>query len=330
MNKGKTIYLFYFSFLIFHSSLSFSQDTLVLRNGQKMGVKVIFLGYKLFYSIPSSEQKMSIGYSKVMYIKYGNGNIYTINTKERNPKDTIPVKLEPYILFSGGGSAPDPNGYGGSIFKFDPIYSGYALGGYSTSVTGGFNFAMGWELTGQFSYMRNAIDATGFLNETTDMFINPIESPSYNNNISNPTAIGTYYYNNYSALLGISRNYGDKVVSMGFSLMFGDLVTSLSTIHGVTSNDLYFLNLDAETHSDFAWEVGMHMDIKIAHHFFIRGMIDIQISSMTNGGGFQVGDLATGNTIYSGSYSGAVNTNNYPSSFDIDLYNLRLGLGYKF
>lgn len=68
----------YFSLFIFHSSLCLAQDTLVLKNGQKMGVKVISVVDRIQYSIPPDTKQLSIGFSNVNYIKYKDGSVYHV------------------------------------------------------------------------------------------------------------------------------------------------------------------------------------------------------------------------------------------------------------
>jgi hypothetical protein len=330
------ITLLYFSLFVFHSSLCVAQDTLVLKNGQKMAVKVIYVAPDIIYSIPPSDKQKLMWRSKVSYIKYSGGSIYTINT---NANDSAWRKWKPYILVSGGLNKPwSFSGYGASSYysNYDGYgYSGYASNGSDFSLTGGIKNYRGWELTGSFSYIRNQLDASGYMTETiADFFL----SPNNIGHLNNVNAIGSYYYNNYALLAGITKSWGRAPnVSFGISLLFGDFITYTPALYGIASGYSYngtnsvsdYFNMNSETQGNFIAEFGLHLDIPIEKHFFLRFLAEFQFSGLKNGGGYQYVDITSGNTIYSGTYSGGANGFNY-SSFFVGLTDLTAGVGYKF
>jgi hypothetical protein len=334
--------LIYFSFLLLSPSFSFAQDTLVLRDGKKMAVQVTFVGYKIFYCIPPSDQKMAIGFSKVEYIKYKDGYIYSINTRKLNENDTIPlVKLEPYLLVAAGTSNPWTfSGYGADSYYngYDGYgYSGYALDGSDFSFTGGVNIIRGWGVIGMFSYIRNQFDASGIMNETVNnFFINDNDIIS----INNVDAIGNYYYTNYSLLLGINKDWlWHKRVGFGLGLLFGKFITHTPALHGTATgfamdgNNITqtpatdYFNMNSEVQTNSVTEMNFHINAFITHHIFIRAMLEFQLTGLANSGGYQIVDIPSGNTLYSGSYMGS--SYRY-SGFFVGLTDVTLGVGYRF
>ena len=336
--------LIYFSLLILNSAFCKAQDTLVLRNGQKMGVKVILVDNRITYSIPPADKQISISISKIRRIKYGDGTAFT----NGDSTDADKVKFcNPYIIFSGGSSIPIGNNGEHSYYNLDDetgdysyYYSGYEDNGSIFSVTGGMNFYKGWSLTGMFSYVRNKFDASGFMTEKAGFFIDTSNLTTTNLAaflpITSVSAIGTYYSSNYSCLLGMSRDWQYKYGSIGFSVMVGPLIHETPALHGVAtyepahSNTIsyYYLNLNAETQSSFDFVIGLHGDINITHHIFIRGLVEIHISDITSiGGAYQVVNMTTGNTFYSGSFA---NASYAPTLLSEAMLNVTAGVGYKF
>ena len=82
------------------------------------------------------------------------------------------------------------------------------------------------------------------------------------------------------------------------------------------------MNTNSSTQSNFDFEINMHLDIKISHHIFLRGLIEFQNSSYSTGGAYQLVDINNGSTFKSGGY--------YGNSLDIAIFNATLGVGYKF
>ena len=238
-------------------------------------------------------------------------------------QDTIKPKCSPYLAVTGGLSLPLFGGYGKNYYNpttSDYQYSGYASDGTAFSATAGVTFRSGWELAGMFSYMRNKIDANGYVNENDALFFgSSLQNYSFN-------TIGTYYYTNYGWLVGIGNNIGNNYVSTGISLMAGELITQQPAILE-NVNNAYHINLSSETHADFVAELGLHLDIKLAGNLFLRGMVDCLFSRLTTGGAYQYLKVPTGDVLYSGTYGG---TNSYPTSFNVEILNTTIGLGYKF
>lgn len=313
-----------FSLFVFHSSLCHAQDTIVLRDGQKMSVKIVSVNDFVIYTIPPGDKLLYFRRKKVRRIKYSDGVTYTIN-------DTVRPNWKPYILVSGGASLPTFNGYGGEQFSYNvendypPLTSGYAKNGSIFSITGGINFSPKWEITGMFSNIRNKFDAGPIMDEADDLSIHYIGSIN---------AIGNnYYYNNYSWLLGFTKNAEGKHVSFGFSLMVGELITTVPALHATgvyymtgpagnqTTYNSYF-TMNSETQNDFSVEIGIHADVKIAQHIFLRAMADLQFSGLSEAGNYEITDVANGNMLYSGAYA-------IPGFF-VSLFNTTVGLGYRF
>lgn len=354
--------LIYFLLFIFHFSLLHAQDTLVLRNGQKMAAHVLFIayfsqpqdtsalrnqpapvtsiGYRIFYTIPPDTHKMSVRFSKVMYIKYKNGSIYTIHTPPRD-SDKTHIKIEPYLIASGGFSRPWAfSGYGASSYypEYDGYgYSGYASPGSGYSLSGGISIIRGWSVTGMFSYIRNPFDASGIMNETVaDFYLNDNGIIS----IDNVDAIGNYYYNNYSILAGINKDWlWHKRVGLGIGMLFGRFITHTPALHGLATGyamDGYnitqtpasdYFNMNSEVQNNPVTELNFHINAFITHHIFIRVLMEFQLTGLTNGGGYQIVDINSGNTVYSGSYQGSGYSS---SSFFVGLTDITIGVGYRF
>lgn len=353
----------YFSLFIVHSSFAQTQDTIVLRNGQKMAVHVLFIGYfsepqdtlvlrnqpanvtsigyRIFYRISPDTQKMSIRFSKVMYIKYKNGSIYTIHTEPRD-RDKTRVKIEPYLVVSAGTSHPWTfSGYGANTYNNNPEdgygYSGYAYNGTDFSLSGGISIIRGWSVIGMFSYIRNQFDASGIMDETVaDFYLNGNGVIS----INNINAIGNYYYTNYSFLAGINKDWAwHKKVGLGIGIMFGDFITRTPALHGLATGfamDGYnitqtpasdYFNMNSEKQTNGVTELNFHMNVFVTPHIFIRAQVEFQLTGITNGGGYQIVDVNSGNTVYSGYYSGSdLNS----SGFFVGLTDATVGVGYRF
>lgn len=323
-----------------------AQDTLVLKNGEKMVVKVVSVDEKINYLLPPDNKQMSVRLSKVRRIKYEDGTRFTNNddgSKFTNNRDTARKKWKPYILVSGGVSMPWAfSGYGATGFysSYDGYgYSGYANNGSDFSLTYGLKNHRGFEFTGMFSYIRNEFDASGVMTETIANFLggNGFILPSQNGN--NVSAIGTYYYKNYSILAGISKSWGTKNVSAGFSIMLGDFITVEPAMQGIATNNpayngqtspSYYFNMNSETENNSDFVVSLHIDASITKHFFLRLLAEFQLSGLTNGGSYQIVDAATGSILNSGSYP----SNNLPSWVNSNLFvgltDLTAGIGYKF
>lgn len=321
-------------FLLLQISFCRAQnDTIVLRNGQKIGAKVISVSGFVIYSIPPSEKKLYFGRSKVNYIKYKDGSIYTI----KHNKDSI--KLKTYVAISGGASFPIFQGYGGHLYNNDPEegeYSGFANNGTAFAITAGLKIYNGWELTGMLSYIRNSFDATGFMSETADMDIFNIQTLGFTT--SDIKAIGSYVYTNYSYLIGVTKSWKDKLGGVGFSLMIGDFIEYEPALHGIEETSYSFysngityntnlgdeFNMNSETKKNLVLELNIHGDINITQHIFLRALVELEFTGITNSGGYQVIDPAY---TFSGVYSGA--NSYYPSQYNISLANAMLGIGYK-
>jgi hypothetical protein len=69
----------YFSLFIFSFSLCSAQDTIVLKNGSKMAVKIVSVGDFVVFNQPPNQQDQRMDNSKIYYIKYADGSKYTIN-----------------------------------------------------------------------------------------------------------------------------------------------------------------------------------------------------------------------------------------------------------
>jgi len=96
-------YLLYFSLFILHISLCSAQDTIVLRTGIKTGVKVISVGDFVVFNQPPNHQDQRMENSKVAYIKYADGYIYTVNRPEIGPtpkSEIYQYNDSAYTLFS--------------------------------------------------------------------------------------------------------------------------------------------------------------------------------------------------------------------------------------
>lgn len=317
----------------FHTSFVSAQDTIVLRNGKKMDVKVIsFAAGEITYSIPNDSNPRHIANSKINYIKYADGSRYTIGESD------VPFRSKPYVLISAGLALPWAfSGYGADSYNSDPDegygYSGYAEKGYEFSATAGWQLSRsGWELTGMFSYIRNELDATGIVSETINNF-HLGQNIIYVQNIS---AIGNYAYSNFPIFAGFTKNWGKATVHAGISFLFGDFITYTPALHGIVTGQGaygynqnpvgYYFNMNSETQNNFIFNMGMHLDNDITKHIFIRFLLEFQLSGLQNSGGYQFADM-NGNTVSSGTYNG----NSYASSsFFVGLTNLSIGLGYKF
>jgi hypothetical protein len=305
-------------------SICWAQDTLVLRNGQKISVKVISVNIDVVYFIPPDVKKKSIRYSKVRYIKYGDGAIYT-------NKDT--VKAKPYILISGGKSIPF-SGYGRDYYNSDLgeyIYSGYASDGFVLSLLGGLKFNSGWEISAMFSYCQNEFNATGFMNESAAIFMDNYMKINGNFiNSVNTTMYGTYYYNNYSCLVGITKDWEKGPICFGLDLMGGELISIEPYLHGIATlpgYNSYYLNVNSDQKESFNLGIGVHLDVKIFHKLFVRGIFDIQYASPAHSANYQFVDMTNGNVVYSGTLSDG---GYHSTKLSTGIVNASLGIGYAF
>lgn len=320
--------LIYFSLLVLSSLLCQAQDTLVLRDGQKMVVKIISFTNKVVYSVPPSDKEIAISQSKIEYIKYSDGTKFTIYHASES------IHKEPYIVMSAGYVQPSTSsGFGASTYNPDPeyryAYSGYANTGEDVSLTGGFKISNnGWELTGMVSYIRNGINATGVLNETMADFYLAIP------NVYNLTAVGNYYYSNIPVLVGFTKNWGGNVVRVGMHMLGGVLITHTPGMTGdfttfpYTAGNYtvpYSFSLKSQTQANVIFDMGFNLDITLSKQIFLRTGIDFELSGLDNHGEYEIQNLANGN-VTSGTYKGSTNN---PSSFLLRQINLSLGLGYK-
>ena len=326
-------FLIYFSFLLLHSSFCFAQDTLVLKNGQKMNVTIISVTDKIRYTIPKGDN-MSIRFSKVEYIKYKDGSTYNIKTNS----DTTKMNWKPYIVVGGGICMPLFN-YAANQNTTDVSatgFQGYANTGPATSVTIGFKRGNGWDLMGTFSYGRNAFNAEGIVNESLYSFIN-------GNNFTTINTVGNYYYSNYSFLVGFSKNAKYKYGEIGFIFMLGDIITQVPAINGIVtnyytsnsftgyygsilSNPGYSYNMNIGNLNNFVLDIGFHGDVKLSKYFFIRISSEFELTEMLMNGTYQITDPKTGTVIQSGAYTG---NESYPSTMFKGLWNITAGIGYK-
>lgn len=335
MKKLLTVILF----ITLQFSFCLAQDTLVLRNGQRICVNVISVTDKVNYSIPPDDKQISIGISNITYIKYKSGFIYTLNRNiDTNKINNSRIKLsKPYFVISGGASVPFGGGYNGNTYAVqDPttgIYSynyvGYANTGSVFSAITGVNIYAGWGLEGNFSFIRNQFDASGFMSEMASLSIDNNKGGTWAllfSPINNVTVYGSYYYNNYSCLFGITKDWDSKFGGIGFSLLMGALINEVPALHGIAmyQNGLsYYLNVSSETQRNFAIELGIHGDINITNRFFLLGLMELQFSEINYDESYQIVDMTNGNTINSGSFM------NIPK-FGLNVFNATLGVGYKF
>jgi hypothetical protein len=247
-----------------------------------------------------------------------------------------------YIMLSGGFSQPNGNDYGGSYYSImgDPYpHSGYASSGTSFSLLSGIDIWRGWGLEGMFSLYRHRFDATGFFNQEgafmDDEIINNNNTSIYFNNTM---ATGTYSYSLYSFLLGITKDWKFGIVRIGASMMAGKLTTTRPDIQGTADISVYDggnfksgnynWNIDSYSESDFLFDMGMHCSISFTKHFFVRSDINLQVSSFSELGNFEITDM-NGNTLWD---------HNLPSSYrylgtpglSVGLANATLGVGYRF
>jgi hypothetical protein len=301
-------------------------DTIVLRHGPKMGVKIISFGDKIVYTLPQNSTEYFIWRSHIKYIKYADGAIYTV----AGARDSAIGSHKFYISITGGVNMPFFQGYGGNSYNDDDVeyaYSGYAYNGSAFCATSGFKFYSGWEITGKFSYLQNGFDPNGVYDETYDIFIrNTLPGGLAYYPMPGGSISGNYSYSNYAILAGFTKNTEDKYGGFGFNILAGQLITYRPAVYGTSGNN-YTMNLLAETHSNFIVDLGMHLDAKIVKHIFFRASLDLLLSGVTNGGTYQLVDNSTGKVIYSNNYSG---NSNYPSFYNIDLITATLGLGYEF
>ena len=343
--------LIYFSFFIFSFSLCSAQDTIVLNNGERMGVKIsAFKNDEIIYTQPPSEILMALYTYQVNYIKYANGAIYTITrsrvaTASKHDSSAYEWKLTPYVLVSGGTCSPFPIGYGVSSYAVQDDATGnwsfndagYAKSGTALSVTAGLIIYKGWEMTGMFSCIQNGIDGNGYMTKTAALLIdspNPWSSaysPTFMP-ITNVSTSGTYSYTNYSILYGITKSWEGRSIRFGISCMIGDLINKTPAMtgtatyqtgqNGVYTYNYYTMQLNAHSMQNFAFEMGMHLDIKITKHLFLRGLLEYEYSTYSTGSSYQLVDMNSGNTFTSGTF--------YGNNLVIALFNATAGLGYKF
>ena len=350
LSSGKAnskLILFILLFPFFYASLVSAQDTIVLKTGQKKRVQIVSVGNEIVFKLPPSDTLRAYYPNEV-------GSIYTITRPDNSAPVPLsvpvpgqseePVKkiIEPYMLVSGGGSFPVPNGYGGTptyYFNYfsaqQSAYSGYALNGYTYGVTAGLKLTHGWEVMASYSQFVHGFDASGYLNENADIFINghyiagtgyPGDDNAYTNN--------TYYYKNYCLLIGGAKNWGGQVVTFGVGMMLGEFTTNLPAMQGYYTTEQYvnggyspvnyYFNTNSNQVSKFDFELRMHVDVKVAHHIIIRGMADIHFSTTDLGTSYELLDT-NGNKIVSGSFT-YYNQNN---SIYAGIGNLTIGVGYE-
>ncbi len=334
---------------IFHSSFAQTHDTLFYKDGFKRAVQIIEVGREISYKVPPSDTIWTVERSRINYIKYENG-VYSVD-QPKTYDNTTPwgheflKQMHPYILISVGASYPFPYGYGDNSFanqndagnwSFNDV--GYATGGSIYSVTTGLILYKGWEITGEFSRIQNGIDANGYINKPASLFLgtrngwagasDPVFMP-----ITNVNVIGSYKYNNYALLFGIGKNWESRRFGFGFSIMIGSFITQIPAMHGIatyntyqygtiTSTTYYFLNTNSPSQKNFDFQLGMHLDIKITHHIFLRGLMEFQNSNYGTGGDYELTDMNNGSIFKSGEY--------YGNSLVIAIFNFTAGLGYKF
>ncbi len=89
--------LLYFSFFIFHFSFGQAKDTLVYNTGIKRAVKIVLVGKEISYTITPGEKIQYVSPSKVNYIKYSDGVLYTVYPPNHSPE---PIKDTTFKFFS--------------------------------------------------------------------------------------------------------------------------------------------------------------------------------------------------------------------------------------
>jgi hypothetical protein len=335
--------LLYSSLLVLSSSLCKAQDTLVLRNGQKMVVKIISVGNRISYSIPPDDRQMSVGLSKVRRIKYGDGTGFTNNDDHRNNnhsrEDTI--KLKPYIVFSGGFADPWTfSGYGASSYysSYDGYgYSGYAINGFVVSVMGGISLSnSGWELTGSVAYIRNEFNASGIMSETIANFGQWGNFGVYGDDEDFVNPIGTYYYTNTLIMAGVTKNWGKRKAHFSLSFLVGDMITYMPAMKGIiqlssnyTATTPYYFEMNSLMQNNGIFQLGINEEYDITKKIFIRGSLEFELSGLDNHGGFQYTDM-NGNVVHSGNYNDYSTVPWGYSNFFVGLTNLTAGIGFKF
>lgn len=329
--------LFCFLLFSFNFSLLQAQDTLFLRNGQKMGVKVVSVTDKVIYTVPPDDNPMYIKSSKVSYIKYKDGSIYTCKKN-----DSVKI-VKPYLLVSSGLSSPFGSYSGNSYNNQDPpeeySYSGYASDGYTYGVTAGLNTKWGWEITAMFNEYKHPMDAAGFIQENAAIFMNGTYTSTPNGDgivtVNKSSTANKYYYNNSSFLIGITKNWGTPNVSLGISMMFGSLTSNLPDITSHVTYQIYnypntdtyqgYLNTVSNQEHHFDFDMNLHINVKVWMHIFARAMFDVQFSSTNTGTGYELINY-NGNVVQQGAFGRF----NEPTNLFIGTLNLTGGVGYEF
>jgi hypothetical protein len=329
--------LIYFSLFILHFSFCFAQDTLVLKTGQKISVKVISVVNEVVYSLPPDNKPISMNSSKVSYIKYSDGTIYHTDsfTSREEEKNSFQKKITPYLVVSWGVCQPFFS-YGGSSYTTDYEefeYSGYASGGTIYSLTAGIITLHGWEVTFMYSDYKLGFNSTGFLTENAAISLNNrILNDGSPAEVENAYTKNKYSINNSGWLIGISKNWGTPKLYYGLSMMAGQLITNLPALQGYCNMDangltpeVYTLNTASYQNTSFDFELGMHVTIKITHHIILRGDANIQISGSDMGTQFQFLNQDGKNML-----SGSFGVTDEPTSVSVGLANATIGIGYQF
>jgi hypothetical protein len=79
----------HFSLCLFSFALCKAQDTLVFKNGDKLGVKIsVVLNDAVEYTLPPDEKQFSISLAKLDYIKYKDGSKYSIQQNKAEKTGT--------------------------------------------------------------------------------------------------------------------------------------------------------------------------------------------------------------------------------------------------
>ncbi len=82
-------YLLFFSLFVFHFSFCTAQDTLVFKTGDKVAVKIIYVGeQQVLYTIPKEERQLWVMSKELNVVKYADGKSYSF-IKVRKIKDSM-------------------------------------------------------------------------------------------------------------------------------------------------------------------------------------------------------------------------------------------------
>ena len=166
---------------------------------------------------------------------------------------------------------------------------GFASPGFSASALLQVALGKGWKLTCMGDYIQNGFNATGFLNENADLL------GSY----YNPTATGTYLFDNYAVFGGVSRcvlNRSKFYIDLRF--MLGGFYLNIPNIQGVAyslpdkAGGMININVPGIQEKDMALDGGVTIGYKIVpclcaifntDYMFGGGGISYNSASFTKG-----------------------------------------------